>query len=63
MIVYGFESNTRKRVFLSIEKFFLVLGVSFPYLGAILWYVLNVVQCGSKFIPVYMIYAALDKSD
>ena len=27
------------------------------------WYELNVVQRGAKFIPVYMIYAAQDKSD
>jgi len=26
------------------------------------WYVLNVVQRGAKFIPVYMIYSTLDRS-
>ena len=27
--------------------------------GSRVWYVLNVVQCGAKLIPIYMIYAAL----
>ena len=31
--------------------------------GGRAWYVLNVVQCGSKFIPIYMIYTPLGGSD
>jgi len=61
MMVYEKLIYSRTRSFLYIESF--VLFITFcPIYGGKMWYVLNVVQCWPKLIPIYMIYAALDVS-
>lgn len=58
MIVYetNSSSNHKRQPYRDYQVLF---GTLTPIYGGMVWYVLNVVQCGAKFIPIYMIYATL----